>query len=73
MRASVLVPFWIRPDFHAQKLVDLPHPLAIALGQVVIDGDDVHTLAGNGVEVTGKRRDERLAFAGLHLGNLTLG
>ena len=32
----------------AQEAVDLAHPLAVALGQVVVDGDDVDALARSG-------------------------
>ena len=59
-------------DGHAQILIDTTHPLGVALGQVVIDGNDVHALAGDGIEIAGQRRDERLALAGLHLGNVAL-
>ena len=48
------------------------HPLCVAAGEVVVDGDDVHALAGEGVEVCGERCDERLAFARLHLGDAPL-
>ena len=54
---------------HAEEAVDAAHLLAIAAGQVVVDRDDVHALAGKGVEVAGEVGDERLAFAGLHLGD----
>ena len=59
-------------DGHAQILVDATHPLGVALGQVVVDGDDVHALTGDSVEIAGQRGDEGLAFAGLHLGDVTL-
>ena len=52
--------------------MDLAHPLAVALGEVVVDGDDVHALAGEGVEVGGQHGDEGLALAGLHLGDAAL-
>ena len=55
-----------------QVAVDLAHPLGIALGQVVVDGDDVHTLAREGIEVGRQNGNQRLAFTGLHLGNATL-
>ncbi len=55
-----------------EEVVDLAHPLGVALGQVVVDGDHVHTAAGEGVEVHGKSGDEGLAFAGFHLGDLAL-
>ena len=38
----------------AHEAVHLAHPLAVALGQVVVDGDDVHALAGQGVQVGGR-------------------
>ena len=59
-------------DGHAQVLVDAAHPLGVALGQVVIDGNDVHALAGDGVEIAGQRGNEGLAFTGLHLGDVAL-
>ena len=59
-------------DGHAKVLVDAAHPLGVALGQVIVDGNDVHALAGDGVEVTGQGGDEGLAFAGLHLGDMPL-
>src|SRR6185437_11899001 len=59
-------------DGEAEEAVDLAHPLGVALGEVVIDGDDVDAVAGERVEVAGKCGDERLAFAGLHLGDLAL-
>ena len=59
-------------DRHAEEPVDLAHPLRVAPRQVVVDRDDVDALAFEGVEVGGKRRDERLAFARLHFGDLAL-
>jgi hypothetical protein len=43
------------------------HPLGVAAGQVVVDGDHVDALAGERVQIHGQRGDQRLAFAGLHL------
>ena len=57
-------------DGHAEEAVDLAHPLRVAAGQVVVDGDDVDALAFERIEVGGQRRDQRLALAGLHLGDL---
>jgi hypothetical protein len=59
-------------DGQPQELVDGAHPFGVALGKIVVDGDDVHTLAGQRVEVDGQRGDQRLAFAGLHFGDLAL-
>ena len=38
-------------DRHAQEAVDTAHPLRIAAREVVVDGDDVHALAFEGVEI----------------------
>ncbi len=51
---------------HAEEAVDAAHHAGVALGEVIVDGDHVHTLAGERVEIDGKGGDERLAFAGLH-------
>ena len=59
-------------DRHAEEAVDAAHPLGVAAGQVVVDRDDVDALAFERVEIGGQRGDERLAFAGLHLGDLAL-
>ena len=57
---------------HAQKLIHLSHPLAVASRQVIVDGDDVHVLPAKGVKITGKRGHERLALARAHLGDLAI-
>ena len=57
-------------DRHPEEAVDTAHPLRVAAGQVVVDRDDVDALALERVEIGRERRDERLAFAGLHLGDL---
>ena len=48
----------------------LAHPLGVALGQVVVDRDDVHAFTGQGVEVGGQRPDQGLALTGAHLGDV---
>ena len=53
----------------AEPLVDRRHLLRIALGQVVVDRDDVHRLAGERRGGRGERRGEGLALAGVHLGD----
>ena len=57
-------------DRQPQKLVDLPHPLGIALGQIVVDGDDMHALAFQRVQIHRQRRHQRLALASAHFGDL---
>src|SRR6516225_3799855 len=59
-------------DGEAQKLVDAAHPLRVALGEVIVDRDDVDALAGERVEIDRQRRHQRLALAGLHLRDLAL-
>ena len=55
-----------------QKTVNLAHPLAVALGKVVVDGDDMDALAGQGVQIGGQSGHQCLAFTGLHFGDTTL-
>ncbi len=57
-------------DVQAQELVDAAHHLGVALGQVVVDRDDVDAVAGQGVQIRGQRADEGLALTGLHLGDV---
>ena len=59
-------------DGQAEELVDLAHPFGVALGEIVVDGDDMDARAGERVEIDGERGDQRLAFAGLHLGDRAL-
>ena len=42
------------------------HPFAVAFGQIVVHRDDVHPLAGQGVEVGRQHAGQGLALAGLH-------
>jgi hypothetical protein len=53
-----------------EEPVHAPHELGLVAGQVVVHGDDVHALAGQRVEVRRCGRDEGLALAGLHLGDV---
>ena len=57
------------PDREPEELVDLAHPLRVAPGQVVVDGDDVDAPAVEGVQIDRQCRDEGLALTGLHLGD----
>jgi len=56
----------------AEKGVDPAHPFAVALGQIVVDRDQMGPLAGQGVEIEGHGGDQGLAFTGGHLGDLAL-
>ncbi len=57
---------------HPERLVDGPVPLGVALGEVVVGGDEVRAAPGETVEIEGEACDERLALAGLHLGDVAL-
>ena len=59
-------------DGESEEAVDLAHPFGVALGEVIVDGDDVDAVAGEGVEVAREGGDEGFAFARLHLGDLAL-
>ena len=47
-------------------------PLGVTLGQVVVDGDDVNAVSGEGVEVSGENFHQRFTFTGFHLGDTAL-
>ena len=61
-----------RADGHPEPLEDGPVPLGVALGEVVVDGDEVDAGAGERVQVERERGDEGLALTGLHLGDVAL-
>ena len=52
-----------------EEAVDRAHPLGVATRQVVVNGDHVHALPRQCVEIDRQGRDQRLALAGLHLGD----
>ena len=57
---------------HAERVPDRLRPLRVALGEVVVDRDQVDALAGQRVQVERLDGDEGLALAGLHLGDVAL-
>src|SRR5215831_13109256 len=59
-------------DGEPQELVDAPHPLCVALGEVVVDRDDVDAVAGERIEIDRQCRYQRLALPGLHFRDLAL-
>ena len=56
----------------AEGVIDLAHPLHVALGEIVVDGDDMNTAAGDGVQRDGKGGGLGFAFARSHFGDLAL-
>ncbi len=57
---------------HAEERVDLAHPFGVTACEVVIDGHDMHTLAGERVQVGRERGHQGLTLAGTHLGDLAV-
>ncbi len=58
-----------RSDAHPEPVEDGADPLRVALGQVVVRGDDVNAAPDEAVEERRQRGHERLALAGPHLGD----
>ncbi len=58
-------------DGQTEELVDPARELGVTLGEVVVDRDQVHALAGERVQIRGQGADEGLALTGLHLGHVT--
>ena len=58
-----------RPDAHAEPMEHRADPLRVALGEVVVDGHDVHAASDEGVEIGRQRADEGLALARALLGD----
>ncbi len=53
----------------AEKGIDPAHPLGVAGGQIVVDGDEVDALAGQGIQIERQGGDQGLALAGAHFGD----
>ena len=50
----------------SQRTINIRHPVGVAAGEVVVDGDDVYTLACKRIQIDGKCGDKGFAFAGFH-------
>ncbi|MNG91398.1 hypothetical protein D3C79_503070 [compost metagenome] len=59
-------------DRQTEELVQRAHPVGVTARQVVVDGDHMHALAGQCVEVDGQGTDQGLAFTGAHFCDHTL-
>ncbi len=55
-----------------QEVEQLAHPLRITAGQVIVDGDHMHALARQCVQISRQGRCQGLALTGAHLGNLAV-
>src|SRR5581483_10426109 len=54
-------------DAHAEQVIDGAVPDRVALGQIVVDRDEVRAFAEQRIEIDGQRGDQRFAFARPHL------
>jgi len=59
-------------DRQTQKAVNAAHPVGIAMGEVVVYGDDVDTFAAQRIQIAGGRGDQGFAFASLHFSDPAL-
>jgi len=59
-------------DGEPQRAEERKHPVAVALHEIVVHGHDMHLLAVDRSHEARERRDDRLAFARLHFGDLPL-
>src|SRR5699024_935427 len=59
-------------DGHAQKAVKAAHPVGVTPREVIVDGHDVHTLAGQRIQVNRQGSHQGLSLTGAHLGNLAM-
>ena len=58
-------------DGETQEFIYLSHPFAVSFRQIIIDGNDMDALAIQCIQIDWCRSDQRLAFAGTHLGNVS--
>ena len=61
-----------KTDGKAHPAVEIAHPFAVTAGEVFIDGDDMHALAGEGIEVGGQGGNEGFALTGFHFRDAAL-
>ena len=61
-------------DTHAEteEMIELAHPFRVTLGQVVVDGDNVHAASAEGIQVDRESGDQGFSFASFHFGDLPL-
>ena len=59
-------------DFQTKEAIDLSHPLCVARSQIIVHRHDVNAAPGQRIQVNRQCGNQRLTFAGAHLGNLAL-
>ena len=57
---------------HPEKFENRRHPARVPLSQVLVDGNNVHTIAGQCVEVSRQGRNQCFALTGAHFRNISL-
>ena len=62
----------IDADRQPEEAVQTPHPLSIATGQIIVDGDDMHAVSGQRVQIRRQGSDQCFAFTGSHFGNFAV-
>ncbi len=72
LSAVVVEIVYDQTDLQTHILVELAHPFGVAARQIVVDGDDVHALAGQRVQICRQGRHKGLAFTGFHFGDPAL-
>ena len=58
-------------DGEAKEFVYLSHPFAVSFRQIIIDGNNVDTLSFQRIQIDWCRSDQRLAFTGTHLSDVS--
>ena len=53
----------------AQGLINAAHVHAVAASQIVVDGNNVYALTGQGIQIYGQGCYQSFAFAGTHFGD----
>ncbi len=69
LAGSIINPVHDHPNLKPEKVVKLAHPVGITAGQVIVDRDQVHPTAGQGVKIHRQSGYQGFALAGFHFGN----
>ena len=57
---------------HTKLRVDLAHPFAITLGEIVVHRNDMNTSTRERIQIGRKGRDKGFTFAGFHFRDIAL-
>ena len=58
-------------DGHAQKAVNLSHPVGVAFCQIVVDGNDMNAFSRQRVQINRQSRNQRFSFTRAHFRDLS--